>query len=121
MSIVETHCPSCSSTVRIDPTKLMVSPPTDWKEAGSCTFVCPECWDRVWLSIDFGQAAMLLRRGAEMTPYARARRDHPSGRARRADPDRRPPGPPLTYDDLLELHFLLEDEDWFSELEALVR
>ena len=30
-------------------------------------------------------------------------------------------GPPLTPDDLLDLHVLLEDDTWFDELVALVR
>lgn len=30
-------------------------------------------------------------------------------------------GPPLTPDDLLDLHVLLEDDTWFRQLVALVR
>jgi hypothetical protein len=30
-------------------------------------------------------------------------------------------GPPLTPDDLLDLHVLLEDDTWFDDLVALVR
>jgi hypothetical protein len=30
-------------------------------------------------------------------------------------------GPPLTPDDLLDLHVLLEDDGWFDQLVALVR
>ena len=30
-------------------------------------------------------------------------------------------GPPLTPDDLLDLHVLLEDDTWFQQLVALVR
>jgi hypothetical protein len=30
-------------------------------------------------------------------------------------------GPPLTPDDLLDLHVLLEDDTWFDQLVALVR
>jgi hypothetical protein len=30
-------------------------------------------------------------------------------------------GPPLTPDDLLDLHVLLEDDTWFEQLVALVR
>ena len=30
-------------------------------------------------------------------------------------------GPPLTPDDLLDFHVLLEDDDWFRQLVALVR
>ena len=33
----------------------------------------------------------------------------------------RPDGPPLTPDDLLDLHVLLADDDWFDDLVALVR
>ena len=32
-----------------------------------------------------------------------------------------PAGPPLTPDDLLDLHVLLEDDNWFEQLVALVR
>ena len=30
-------------------------------------------------------------------------------------------GPPLTPDDLLDLHVLLDEDDWFDDLVALVR
>lgn len=84
---------------------------------GSCyRFSCPTCTDVVTKPAD-ERIARLLRTGGvpvvEPAPVART--------AARAHPEHPPSGPPLTPDDLLDLHQLLGTADWFHGLEAMTR
>lgn len=80
---------------------------------GTYTFVCPLCDDRVKKQADRKVVMLLLSAGVEVREVV----THPSqGDPEVADPDRRPDGPPLSVDDLIDFHFLLQREDWLEEL-----
>jgi hypothetical protein len=53
---------------------------------------------------------------------ARSRAPHPGGFAHKQDVASEPTheGPPVSWDDLLDFHGLLEQDDWFDRLTSLV-
>ena len=79
---------------------------------GSYRFSCPECLDTIEKPADRKIIALLLSAGVELAgPEA--------DRHQEADADseeRRPTGPPLTVDDLINFHFLLQDDEAISRL-----
>lgn len=85
---------------------------------GTYTFVCPLCDDRVKKQADRKVVMLLLSAGVEVREVVThpsqgdPEGDDPEG----ADPNRRPEGPPLSVDDLIDFHFLLQREDWLEEL-----
>jgi hypothetical protein len=81
---------------------------------GSYTFVCPVCDDRVDKHADRKVVMLLLSAGVEVRERIE---NHPSQQTLdTAAPEGRPDGPPLTVDDLIDFHFLLEREDWLEDL-----
>ena len=85
---------------------------------GSYRFSCPTCMNTIEKPADRKVAALLLSAGVEL---AEELAQEPQGALFRADvametgcPESRPEGPPLTVDDLISFHFLLQDEDQLS-------
>ncbi len=81
---------------------------------GVYSFVCPACREGVEKRADQRIVSLLLSAGVAPGDGRR----HPDG-TRPAEPDPRgpiPEGPPFTWDDLIELHFLLEDDRFLEEL-----
>ncbi len=88
---------------------------------GTYSFVCPVCEQLVQKAADREVVALLRTAGVETAIAARdvetaiaagdvaaSRREHPSARPQES--------PPFTLDDLIDFHFLLDREDWFSRL-----
>jgi len=63
----------------------------------TCCFECPRCGDPVRQPATHRETELLAAQGAEIVPVASAR-------------------PPLTFDDLITLHELLQDDDWMQAL-----
>jgi hypothetical protein len=78
--------------------------------AGDYRFRCPACAQTVTRPASPRIVDLLVSAGA-----AEERWRWPAELAER------PAGPPLTPDDLLDLHVLLSDDEWFDGLVALVR
>ncbi len=81
---------------------------------GVYSFVCPACREGVEKRADQRIVSLLISAG--VTPGERS--GHPGGLGPQ-EPDPRgplPDAPPLTWDDLIELHFLLEDDRFLEEL-----
>lgn len=70
-------------------------------------FRCPGC-DRAYRSVVDQDTARAL--GWAGVPTSRPSEDETG------HPERPPAGPPLTYDDVLDLHELLATDDWFTYL-----
>jgi hypothetical protein len=77
--------------------------------AGGYRFQCPGCRETVSRTASRRIVDLLLDAGAPSEHW-----EWP------AELTERPDGPPLTPDDLLDLHVLLAREDWFEQLTALV-
>jgi hypothetical protein len=105
MTNIRTNCPRCGEVeTEASLVSLRVQATTG---EGTYSFVCPVCEERVRKPADRKLVELLRSVGAE-TSLADP---HPSA-------SWRPELPPLTLDDLIDLHFLLQEEDWFVELLA---
>jgi hypothetical protein len=104
MATVRAQCPRCG-TVRLRARQMTVLVRTDTDERTSYRFGCPFCGDPVVHGTTVNVCALLARVGAReerwMVP---------------AEVGARPGGPPLTADDALELHLLLQRDDWQDQL-----
>lgn len=83
---------------------------------GTYRFNCPVCDDTIEKHADRKVVMLLLSAGVEVYEVG-------------VDEDAPPPvtsapgddAPPLTVDDLIDFHYLLQDEGWFDELARSVR
>lgn len=113
MPVFRSACNSCGGEVDIEPDHIALqvneheSDEAD-EAGGQYAFVCPDCEAVVVKPAD-GQTIQLLRQGGVQPLGADTRPPHPE------DP---PGGDPLTLDDLLDFHQLLERDDWFDRLQA---
>ena len=91
---------------------------------GSYRFTCPSCADDVEKRADRKIVALLVSAGVDIDQGEGAAIDHPGlfddddedeeQEARRETPD----GPALTIDDVIEFHYLLEDDRYIREFLA---
>ena len=116
MTTIRTTCPQCGE-VDMTPEAILLSI-RDRSGEGSYRFSCPHCRDTIEKPADRKVAALLLSAGVEL---AEELAQEPQGALFRADVametgclESRPEGPPLTVDDLISFHFLLQDEDQLS-------
>lgn len=121
MKTIRATCPLCSDEVDLRPHEItlhlvdpVLAPDADGSRYG---FECPQC--EVFVVKPAGQHAveLLIEGGVELCTDPVAPWDR---QLATPHPESPPEGPPLTYDDLLDLHLALRDPDWFSELEQLV-
>lgn len=121
MKTIRATCPLCSDEVDLKPHEITLhivdpvfTPTTNGSNYG---FECPHC--EVFVVKPAGQHAieLLIEGGVELCTDAVPPWEMPE---RAPHPEAPPPGPPLTHDDLLDLHLLLRRSDWFDELLALV-
>ncbi|HEX6261493.1 MAG TPA: hypothetical protein VF097_01455, partial [Actinomycetota bacterium] len=93
---------------------------------GTYRFVCPRCEDTVEKRADRKVVMLLLSAGVEVREVSHevVSMDHPSVRghqptfeeALREDVRVAHDDPAFTLDDLIDFHFLLQQDDWFEEL-----
>jgi transcription elongation factor Elf1 len=101
---VEASCPSCGS-VQVPSGDVVVRVSVD-QSSSTYTFRCPACGLRTAVPADDRVVDVLTAAGAYFDVW------YLPDELREA----RPGGGPLTNDDLLEFHFLLERPDWFERL-----
>lgn len=111
MKTVVTECPRCGSAAELPSTSVLVdvgSSDGDEAVGGTASWVCAICRDVVSHPVTWAGLLVLVEAGAPLFDE---------------DDDPRPPhpesstaGPALTYDDLLDLHVLLEDPAWPHEV-----
>jgi predicted RNA-binding Zn-ribbon protein involved in translation (DUF1610 family) len=107
MTNIRTNCPRCGE-VEMEASVVLLSVDEASGE-GTYSFVCPDCLEVVEKPADQKIVTLLLSAGVEV---------HQTTATVEADTRRVPGGPPLTTDDLIDFHFLLSQEDWFSQLVA---
>jgi predicted RNA-binding Zn-ribbon protein involved in translation (DUF1610 family) len=119
---IRANCPSCGE-VDLRPHDVVLSVVRAYdgliSDASSYRFNCPDCTEVVTKPADERIAQLLTTGGvpveeAEDAPEVTA----PAVDHRPPHPESRTWGRPLTADDLLDLHFKLEDDGWFDELLA---
>ncbi len=121
MTTIRTTCPRCGE-VDMGPEAILLSVRDDGRE-GSYRFTCPSCADDVEKRADRKIVALLVSAGVDIAhgehdPLQAAMLfdDEDGGRAL-------PSGPAFSIDDVIEFHFLLQDdryiEDFFANSDGL--
>lgn len=115
MTRIRATCPECGE-IDLRPVdialELVRSGEGEITDASNYSFSCPDCAQRVTKPADERIVSLLRSGGVE--PLERAQETAPPHPEHPAD------GPAFTKDDLLDLHLLLEREDWYEELASLV-
>ena len=109
MTTVRAQCPACGD-VQLQIDDLTVRTCNEDDTPSAYRFVCPGCAQTVEREASRRIVDLLVSAGAPQELWT-----WPAELAEQRD------GPPLTPDDLLDLHVLLDDETWFDQLVALVR
>jgi predicted RNA-binding Zn-ribbon protein involved in translation (DUF1610 family) len=117
---IRASCPECGEVdLQPDAVTLLLVRAADGEigDGSAYRFLCPDCSATVTKPAD-GRIAQLLATGgvpieevASPVALATAQRD-----ARPPHPEAPPAGPPLTLDDLLDLHLALQDDRWLESL-----
>jgi len=108
MTSIRAQCPDCGD-VQLKAQDLLVRVCAD-DESGSYTFHCPQCERPVAKSASERIVELLVSSGVQMQVWRRP--------AELSEPRF---GPPISFDDLLDFHLRLEQENWFDELAQMVR
>jgi predicted RNA-binding Zn-ribbon protein involved in translation (DUF1610 family) len=118
MTTIRTTCPRCGE-VDMGPEAILLSVRDNGRE-GSYRFTCPSCTDDVEKRADRKIVALLVSAGVDIDQSEGAR-PHPELLFDQEDPDPRgriPEGPAFTADDLIEFHYLLEDDRYIEDFLA---
>lgn len=122
MTRIRASCPSCGE-VDLRPADLTLTIVRDADgrvcDGSAYRFRCPTCTHVVAKPAD-ARIADLLRTGGVKAQEAEDPFELLSSLLPR-HPEDPPAGPALSYDDLLDLHLLLAQEDWFDALLATTR
>lgn len=113
---IRTSCPHCDVRVWLQPreVKLALEPSAE-EHAGRYAFLCPACSRIPVQKADLRLVRQLRAWGAEVVTGDRGHRPGtPHGH-----PEIAADGPPLTLDDVLDLHQLLQTDGWLDELREL--
>jgi hypothetical protein len=118
MTTIRTTCPRCGE-VDMGPGDILLSVGHGGDD-GTYRFTCPDCFNTVEKRADRKIIALLVSAGVDIE--TRAGHELEGTRPlfdQGPDPrDTLPGGPPLTLDDLIDFHFLLQDERVFETLFA---
>jgi hypothetical protein len=104
MTTIRATCPSCGD-VRLKASDVVVRVCAN-DNKGSYCFRCPSCGLRVTKSADSRIVDLLASSGVKMDVW------HLPAELWEA----RPTGAPVSYDDLLDFHLMLQDDTWFEQL-----
>lgn len=108
MTTIRATCPQCGE-VEMDARSILLQVEQESGE-GSYSFDCPSCELPVEKPADRKIVLLLMSAGVEVMEPQEA-----------VSSEVRPNGPPLTSDDLIDFHFLLQRDDWFDQLVADAR
>jgi hypothetical protein len=103
VAIVRTTCPTCGDVeMTIGDLRVRLCSTTD---EGSYAFRCPSCRLLVSKPIETSVVDVLVLAGVELVVWQMP-----------AELDEHHSGPPVSYDDLLEFHFQLQQVDCYERL-----
>ncbi len=106
MSAIRTMCPSCVSSIDLEPTQVLLLPAPAPADRGSYAFYCVRC-EHVTVAAATGAAIALLVTAGVHVEADRSTPGHVHPAA---------PAAPFTLDDLIDFHRLLATGDWFIRL-----
>jgi hypothetical protein len=101
------HCPLCQAELVLTPRKLMVRVDAGTATSGEVLFTCLNCRQTSSVTVGVDAVAALVSSGVTYLSLSQPEITHP---------ETFQPGPPLTHDDLLDLHAALDSDAWFDEL-----
>lgn len=104
MTRIEATCPTCG-TVERAPEDFELGVCANVATASWYAFVCPSCEERIQKHADERVIELLIAEGVTPSQWTL-----PAELLEAHD------GPPLSLDDVLDFHLLLERPDWFSDL-----
>jgi predicted RNA-binding Zn-ribbon protein involved in translation (DUF1610 family) len=114
MTTIRTTCPRCGE-VDMGPESILLSVAQGGRE-GSYRFTCPTCFDAVEKRADRKIVALLVSAGVDVAGRGggslEERTEPMFDQERFESRELRPGGPPLTVDDLIDFHFLLQDDQY---------
>lgn len=124
MTRIRATCPVCGE-VDLRPAdielEIVRDVLTDVGEGSCYRFSCPTCEDLVTKPADERIARLLTSGGVPVSDGQDTLTHEVAAPTLPPHPEAPPAGPAFTHDDLLDLHQLLDDADWFRDLEALTR
>ncbi len=118
MTTATIRCTHCGTTTQIPVTSVLVDVggrTEDENDGGTVSWVCATCGDVVSQPVQWSLLLILVAAGA---PLFDEYDEYDEYDDRPVHPEAPPAGPPLTQDDLLDLHALLARTSWFAELES---
>lgn len=113
MRTIRAVCPFCTDEVDLRPRQItlhVAQIPTG--APNRYGFQCPQCDVFVVKHAGATAVELLLEGGVELSTGTVAPWERPTAR----HPEDPPAGPAFTREDLLRLHDLLEQDDWFDQL-----
>ncbi|MGZ4132853.1 MAG: hypothetical protein ACXVWF_07385 [Actinomycetota bacterium] len=115
MTTIRTTCPRCGE-VDMGPEAILLSVRDDGRE-GSYRFTCPGCSDDVEKRADRKIVALLVSAGVDI---AQPDGEPPQASMLFDDEDAQPlpTGPAFSIDDVIEFHFLLQDDRYIQDFFA---
>ncbi len=105
------HCPLCAAELTLTARRLMVRVDAGSATSGEVLFTCLSCRQTSSVTVDVNAVAALLSGGVTYLSMSEPRVEHPEAP---------PAGPPLTHDDLLDLHAELTGDSWFDQVVNVV-
>ncbi len=115
MTVIRTTCPRCGE-VEMTPEAILLSLRSAAGDA-SYRFLCPTCLDPVEKRADQRIVALLVSAGVDLAEGA-AQAEFEMDGGGEAPAPARSDAPVFTVDDVINFHFLLQDEDKIREFLA---
>jgi hypothetical protein len=103
MSAIRTTCPHCICPVDLDPPEILLLPAPS-QASGPYAYYCRSCQQVTVAPVSPTAFELLVSAGVDVQQSTAALP---------------PPAHPLTIDDLIDFHRLLDTHDWFSRLQQL--
>src|SRR5438105_4706787 len=118
MTTIRTTCPRCGE-VDMGPESILLSVRQNGRE-GSYRFTCPQCADDVEKRADRKIVALLVSAGVDIDRPGTGEQIDPQSLFEDDDDPRGvlPEGPAFSIDDVIEFHFMLEDEGYIQQFLA---
>lgn len=122
MRTIRATCPLCTEEVDLQPDEVTLHLIDPNSATGNrYGFTCKHCAEFVVKPAGLKAVELLLEGGVELvTDEVAPWEEEGAESTLPPHPENPPSGPEFTTDDILDLHLLLQEEDWFSELEKLV-
>ena len=107
VTTIRASCPTCGD-VQLEPADLLVRVCAD-DNSGAYCFNCPTCGFGVSKEASPRIVELLVSTGVRMDVWRLP-----------AELTEHKNGPQLTHDDVLDMHLLLQEDNWFERLDAMV-